>query len=114
DSPQITRVEGKGNGGIYLDLTQASETQIIYNYFADYPVYQAGYGPVEVKVVDPLNVAPGTYTLQFIDTTTATPSGNTLNDAYWRLIFPSLAGGYDTVMSDVSIASRHEQLFLDQ
>jgi len=109
DNPQITRIEGQGNGGISLELTDASETQIVYNYFANYPTYQAGFGPVEVKVVDPLNVEGGTYTLQFLDSTTA-PTGNTLDDAYWRLILPS----NDTIMSDVSIASRHEQLFLDQ
>lgn len=114
DSPEITRIEGQGNGGITLNLTEASENQIVSNWYMNYPTYQAGYGPVEVKVVDPLNVKGGTYTLQFLDTNSTSVDTTSLDDVYWRLIFPSTSGGFDTVMSDVTIASRQEQLFLDQ
>ncbi len=115
DQPEITRIEGKGNGGLLLNLTSSSEATIVSNGYADYITYQSGYGPIDVKVVDPLNVAGGTYQLQFLDSTATSPSPNTLDDAYWRLIFPSASGsGYDTVLSDVNIANKYEQLFLDQ
>ncbi|MCB9335242.1 MAG: T9SS C-terminal target domain-containing protein [Flavobacteriales bacterium] len=115
DQPEITRIEGQGNGGLLLNLTSSSEATILSNGYADYITYQSGYGPVDVKVIDPLNVASGTYQLQFLDSTATTPASNTLDDAYWRLIFPSASGsGYDTVLSDVNIANKYEQLFLDQ
>jgi hypothetical protein len=114
DQPEITRIEGQGNGGIELKLTASSEDQIVANNFNNYPTYQAGHGPITVKVIDPLNVAAGTYKLQVLDSTLSSPAGNTLDDAYWRLLVPNAAGGIDTVISDVSIASRYEQMFLDQ
>lgn len=113
DQPQITRIEGQGNGGNDLRVTASTEIDILANGVSNYPVYQAGFGPIEVKVVDPLNVAGGTYIVQFLDSTDNMPSGNSLDDGYWRLIYPSL-NGFDTVLSDVSISESYEQLFLDQ
>ncbi|MBI2280560.1 MAG: T9SS C-terminal target domain-containing protein [Bacteroidetes bacterium] len=108
DMPEITRIEGAGNGGLVLELTSASEVQIVSANFMDYPVYQAGYGPLEVKVIDPLNVKKGTYYLQFLDTTTAPVGVNPLDDAYWRMI-----NGSDTTYSERNIGFRNEQLFSD-
>ncbi|MDG1476275.1 MAG: T9SS C-terminal target domain-containing protein, partial [Vicingaceae bacterium] len=106
DMPQITRKEGQGNGGNELDLTEASETSIVSNNFTDFPIYKAGKGPIEVKVIDPLEVKAGVYQVQFKDTVSTTP-GN-LDDAYWSLIFPN-----DSVVdSDQSITVENEQLFL--
>ncbi len=106
DMPEITRIEGAGNGGLVLELTSASEAQIVSSNFMDYPVYQAGYGPLEVKVVDPLNVKKGTYYLQFLDSTTAPVGVNSLDDAIWRVI-----NGADTIYSERNISFRNEQLF---
>ncbi|MCB9173335.1 MAG: T9SS C-terminal target domain-containing protein [Flavobacteriales bacterium] len=105
DMPEITRIEGAGNGGFYMELTSSSESQIVSSNFANYPVYQAGYGPIDVKVVDPLNVKKGTYYIQLLDST-ATPTSNPLNDAYWRLI-----NGSDTTYSERNIAFKNEQVF---
>ena len=106
DMPQITRVEGTGNGGNILDLTAASEESIVNNNFEDFPVYQEGAGPITVQVIDPLSVRPGKYRLHFRDT--ATPGD--LEDAYWVLYLPL---GVDSVVSDRSIAVESEQLILD-
>jgi hypothetical protein len=108
DHPEITRIEGTGNGSLTLDLTSSSESSIVYNNFMDYPVYNAGAGPIDVKVVDPLNVKEGTYFLQFLDTTTAASGVNPLDDAYWRVI-----KGSDTIYSETSIAAKNEQVFED-
>jgi len=64
-SPIITRIEGMGNGGNPLELDSASKSFIINNFSLDYPVYKSGNGPINVKVVDPLNVPEGNYTLLF-------------------------------------------------
>jgi len=105
DMPQITRVEGQGNGGNNLELTAASEAAIVANNFDDYPVYKSGYGPIKVKVVDPLNVIAGKYKVQFRDTVTP----GSLGDAYWVLFTPD----GDSIFSDQSIAMENEQLIVD-
>lgn len=81
DIPQITRLEGKGNGGIKINLTQKTIDEIMNKPPASptntygmetYPmaykaVYEVGSGPIDVKVVDPLNVVPHDYRLKFVD-----------------------------------------------
>jgi hypothetical protein len=89
DGPEITRIEGSGNGGMKLELTDASveallakspldtnfvfgvDTFNVYNDNAPIlfkPTYKGGNGPIEVKVIDPLAVKKGHYRLSF-DTT---------------------------------------------
>lgn len=64
--PKITRIEGQGNGGNVLDLTAESENYIVANGFMRNPTYQNGRGPIQVKVVDPLNVPNSTFTVKFL------------------------------------------------
>jgi hypothetical protein len=111
DMPQITRIEGQGNGGNDLELTAESEAYIVSNNFMDFPTYKSGHGPITVKVIDPLNVQAGVYTVKFRDSIT---SGN-LNDAYWTLKLPTpMENGIDTINSDQLLAIENEQLFLKQ
>jgi len=64
DGPEITRIEGTGNGGNVLDLTPESEETILQPpYYMANPVYRRGFGPVKIKVVDPLSIVKGTYYL---------------------------------------------------
>ncbi len=104
DQPMITRIEGQGNGGNNLELTAASEDVAVTNGFVDEPTYEAGFGPLNVKVVDPLTVQAGKYTVQFKDST-----AGSMNDAYYALIPPF----GDTIFSEQSIELENEQLFLD-
>lgn len=106
DQPQVIRIEGQGNGGNELELTASSRNAIVANNFMDFPVYESGFGPIDVKVIDPLNVKAGVYRVQFKDSTT---SGN-LSDAYWTLITPK----GDNIDSDQLIAIENEQIFLDE
>ena len=64
-SPVITRLEGTGNGGNFMLLDQASEDYILQNFTMSTPTYVGGYGPVNVKVVDPLKVPSGRFYLIF-------------------------------------------------
>jgi hypothetical protein len=97
DGPSITRIEGQGNGGNALELSDAAVEELLskppahlvfdyidtvtmidtiykFNYGdPDYPIvytpaYKNGNGPVTVKVIDPLKVKGGTFTIKF-DTT---------------------------------------------
>ncbi|MBK7667892.1 MAG: hypothetical protein IPJ32_11475 [Sphingobacteriaceae bacterium] len=80
--PKITRIEGQGNGGNILDLTDESVNQILSTGFMKNPTYQNGRGPIKVKVIDPLNVPNSTFTVKFLKlpstpyTSTFTPIPN--------------------------------------
>lgn len=78
--PKITRIEGQGNGGNALTLTKGSELEIVNNFTAAAITYENGQGPINVKVVDPLNVTNSNFTFRFINTlSTATLPSTTLN-----------------------------------
>jgi hypothetical protein len=64
DGVELTRWEGKGNGLLDLAITKASEDAILANTFSESLTYQAGRGPVEVKVVDPLRVPAADFELR--------------------------------------------------
>ncbi len=66
DGVKITRVEGQGNGGLELTMTQGSENAILngIDYRSSEIEYEAGSGPIEITVVDPVSVVAGTYVLK--------------------------------------------------
>lgn len=66
-TPRITRLDGYGNGGRSLTLTQTSEDFIVENGFMENPTYDYNGGPIKVKVVDPLNLADGYFECLFDD-----------------------------------------------
>jgi hypothetical protein len=72
--PVITRLDGNGNGGNNLDLTDASTAAILAAPMPasrlDNVEYVGGAGPVNIKVIDPLNVPAADFMLYFHGTTT--------------------------------------------
>lgn len=81
--PKVTRVEGQGNGGNYLELTQESVNNILNSPTGKHTAitYENGRGPVGIKVVDPLNIPNTTFSLKLIsknyfwqDTLNSSPS----------------------------------------
>ena len=108
--PEITQIEGRGNGANFLELTTETVNQILANGSVKHPVYQAGAGPVDVKVIDPLNLKGGDYTLGF---------GNdsiSINKDIWWLERAYEEGGVtlrDTVWADQAIEVVREELILD-
>ncbi|MFO7722370.1 MAG: T9SS type A sorting domain-containing protein [Bacteroidales bacterium] len=107
DGPKITRIEGNGNGGMVLDLTQESIDEIMAGapHRSENPTYLNSHGPINVKVVDPLNVKPGKFTLKFDPTK---PIGATT----WTLYYEN-EGEFDTINSQKTIEVANEQLLLD-
>lgn len=67
--PKVTRIEGQGNGGNLMTLTQASEDAIINssNGFVEEITYENGEGPLSIKVVDPLNVKAANFQFRMIN-----------------------------------------------
>lgn len=67
--PEITLLEGYGNGNNVLDLKEESIEEIMSGepWRTDRPVYENGAGPVKIQVVDPLNIPEDTYTLKMKD-----------------------------------------------
>ncbi|MBD3636051.1 MAG: T9SS type A sorting domain-containing protein [Crocinitomicaceae bacterium] len=104
--PPITQIEGIGNGGAFLRLDSSSIDYIVANWDMNHPTYQSGYGPIGVKVIDPLNLAAGTYTLRFDQN----PSD--INEASWSIerLYNSQT---EVISSDYVVGVKNEQLILD-
>ncbi|MCD6019254.1 MAG: hypothetical protein K0S53_2375 [Bacteroidetes bacterium] len=66
--PKVTRLEGQGNGGNNLELTQESVNDILNSPTGRQKTitYENGRGPIGIKVVDPLNVPNSEFTLKLI------------------------------------------------
>lgn len=126
DGVEITRLQGQGNGGNILDLTEESIEEILSKKpvdslntlgSADYPIaynptYKAGRGPIDVKVIDPLNVKNAEFVLAFdslVPYYMTIGADSTLSyKAHWRLIDKT---NNVTYHSDTTISYKNEQLF---
>ena len=110
-SPKITRLDGYGNGNRALELDSASKSTIITNGYMANPVYEKGSGPINVKIVDPLNLADGYFECKF-NNYTAPNLGNGADTASWTIYRYESQGGalIDSVSSDVSINYDNEQI----
>jgi len=141
DKPAITRIVGVGNGSNELELTEETVNKILFDEngnvkvasdeirFGDprYPVcyhpsYKAGYGPLDVKIIDPLNVVNTDYELSFTDfiesyTHNITGNQEIQGDSAVRLashwILVDLATN-DTIPSDTTTVYGDEQMFIDR
>jgi hypothetical protein len=122
DGPVITRIQGQGNGGMSLEFSQATIDEILSkplahpidnpygspNYPIAYqPVYERGYGPLNIKVIDPLNVKKGNFTVEFIRN--VENAQGQLTNAAWRMIDET----GKVYKSDSTINYDYQQLFLD-
>ena len=142
--PQIIRLGGYGNGGSVLRLTQPTIDTLLMKApgsfsvnissagvdrsvmtnpcIAANPSYEENYGPVNVRVIDPLKIHEGRFNILFInadkDTTEIT------NSTRWCIVREggghvdsSYVDGHwtyrDTIWSDFEIGRFNEQLFLD-
>lgn len=129
DGPVITRIQGQGNGGMALELSEGTIAEILgkpmadsitnvygsINYPISYnPVYQVSAGPLKVKVVDPLNVTSGQYKVIF-DSMTAGPSNSPfvnpkIQFGHW-VLYDELTN--ITYKADTTTIYPYEQLFLN-
>lgn len=140
DIPKIKRLAGQGNGGNNLEMTQETIDKIMEqppvdwadstggNIYGrpDYPInyqpeYKANAGPIQVRIIDPLNVKESTYRIEFDSmyqykyyglTKDPNVTGDSASQkiAKWRLIDMTTNKVYH---SDTAISYNNEQLFLE-
>lgn len=97
--PPLTRIEGIGNGGIALEFSKETRGALLTDFCASKTTYAKNAGPVNIKVIDPLNVPENTeFTFKFVEQT---------DDFNWILVNTTLN---DTVFSDESIKVKNEQI----
>ena len=110
-SPRITRLDGYGNGGNDLELTQASKDYIVANGELSTPTYEYGRGPLNIKVIDPLNVVDGYFQCLFRNYNIPV-TFNDADEASWVIYRYNQAGGniIDSVSSERTIDFNNEQL----
>jgi len=127
DGPEITRIEGQGNGGLVINMSKASIDELISKtdppFRIDNPVYERGSGPINIKVVDPLKVVNAEFILKF-DSIFSVKKQNvsdnglilsggdtaTMFSSTWTLESVDLDKTYN---SETSIDINNEQLLLD-
>jgi hypothetical protein len=91
NSPEITRIEGNGNGGMIINFKDETLEQIMGKpneepagvAYLPNLVYKENYGPLNIKVIDPIKLSQGSYIIKIIPSATDT-SGSMMN-ATWKL-----------------------------
>lgn len=107
DGVVITRLEGVGAGGNFLDLDDATRDRILDSGFDSTLTYEPGRGPISVTIFNPFEVKDGQYELQFVD---GNPTDLKVDvDARWQL--RKLPDG-QIVASEKSIDKLNEQILL--
>lgn len=118
DVPMITRIEGQGNGGFFLDMTDESRQKVLENNVYNDIQYKNNYGPLNIQVIDPLKVKPYDYIVKFLPNDV----NEDVNDStMWQLIISDEISdaeleemGIDRVTTAaMPISMTNEQLFLD-
>lgn len=110
-TPRITRIDGTGNGNRALTLTKESHEAIVANGELDEVQYDYGAGPIDVKVIDPLNVKGGYYECKFVDyTATDRNSADTASWVIYRYASKGSTTILDSVHSSVTVKVNNEQL----
>ncbi len=111
---QLTQIEGVGNGGREVELTQESINTILYGgNNQDYtPTYQANRGPADLFVTNPNSIIAGQYELSLIVDSAWTGPRLETRGAYgdstrWQL--KNVTTG-EVVMSERSIAQYNDQI----
>jgi hypothetical protein len=67
DGVVITRVEGEGAGGNFLDVSNEMREKMIASNFNGEITYEPGEGPLDILIFNPFEVSDGEYELRFVD-----------------------------------------------
>lgn len=121
---QITMYEGHGNANNIIELTDETVDEIMsgYPWKATKRVYKNGKGPINVKIIDPLNVPEGEYFLKFSDTATVNSYGiigtnrsELLESNYIPFTYEVILPDGSSISSDMAVkyGTGDEQLFMD-
>ncbi|MCD6064131.1 MAG: hypothetical protein K0R82_2042, partial [Flavipsychrobacter sp.] len=107
DGVKITRIEGSGNGGNVMEMTEESEAAALASpYVVANPVYKQGNGPVDIKVVDPVKLSADDWEL-FIEGGSQAGDKGLRFDSRWRLVNVTNGG---VIYSEQDLSSYNEQI----
>jgi hypothetical protein len=67
EGPNVTKTDGTGNGGNFVDIDAETVTKILNGTFNGEIGYKPGRAPINVKIYNPIEVVDGDYELTFID-----------------------------------------------
>ncbi|MDX5321605.1 MAG: hypothetical protein LPK45_10775, partial [Bacteroidota bacterium] len=113
DGPQVVKLSGTGNGGVFLNISEETVEEILRApYISNAPKYLGGSGPVNIKVVDPIRVPNANFELVIMDADTNLQAGarrDSLHDATTTWYLVNLDEN-DTVYSDTNIHVPVEQV----
>ncbi len=98
----VTRIDGWGNGGNWTEISAASETEILANGSIDELTYNSGASPIQIKVIDPLNLPANDFEIYF-----TAPDDEDLDTAAWYIV--NLESN-DTLFSKNNIDFASDQL----
>jgi len=116
EGPRIKQLEGLGGANNHLELTKETIDKIMSGppWKADIVEYEKGRGPVNIKVIDPLNVPPYDFELKFladsVQETTSAQTIQTIIKSRWLLTRMPATNKEDSIFSDHWIDFENEQL----
>jgi hypothetical protein len=109
DGVKITRLEGKGNGGMALELTAETVNEILTSadYRSLYPSYEQGEGPIAITVVDPVEVPKGDFTFKLKDPIfgIGTDQNKIISYGSWELIDNETGSVVSFANDDIAVGS---------
>ncbi|MBI2258594.1 MAG: T9SS C-terminal target domain-containing protein [Flavobacteriia bacterium] len=114
ESPEVTRLDGRGNGGLAVYLTQKSIDEICSNGKVNEITYKKSSSPIEIKVIDPLNVVSGVFELKFYgyvnEQSNEAINGKGIDSAKWVIYRYDKADGklLDSIFSEISISNEDD------
>lgn len=83
--PKVKRLEGQGNGGVWLNLTQATVDNIVSNVRVQQPEYESGTSPIVVRVSNPADLKEYDYVLKLSPQHDQGDASLVDNNAHWTL-----------------------------
>jgi len=107
-SPKITRLDGYGNGNRSLEFDSTTLANVLKDGVVENPVYEQGFGPINVKVVDPLNLVDGYFECKFRNYSVS--NTNAADTASWVIYHYRNGVLEDSVTSEQTIEVDNEQL----
>jgi hypothetical protein len=108
DQPPITRIQGFGNSGLALEVTDEMRERILRDVETDQVSYKKGYGPLDVRIFNPLIVPDADFELRIEDPNNPRERDLISDDATW--VLENLTTG-DIYASDKTVGENDQQLF---
>lgn len=107
DGPIVTRLDGIGVGGNFIDISDETRQAILNGSFDGTIVYKGGRSPINIRVYNPLEAVNGEFLLTFYDENMA---NNKLdNDVRWELRNLS-DPSQGVIRSDTDLDALNEQI----